>query len=769
MIGIKEFILKCIEKCEHDQCPFFLHSLIILEHISTNKSVSTQNSISSDDCGGRLEKTMDNFFDKNSILRVIAVERPKNSSQLYVAEQLGAKYHFSCPTSEVSRLFKIIKKLNNVDLEILFIPRTCEKYQSKTLHVFNQLMQNEMCLLATEKDFETSKKSTSNNKRNETSLSMGLQTMYSHQQHTSRYSMLAHSRPHMTTIKEYPISLRQQILKAYLTICKVLASSDSWKNQHPFCSNNGTAQFNELWYNRMNLRKELQDRLFLDDIPSEKYDLPLNNMFEACTIQQTGALRFHRDVMNCPSMDWTLALHVPNHTRDEICCWSYLYYSRKCVGDYVSRMGALSSFLVDESTCNLTKLSLRSILETKGIFNYQGALFENKLSLNKLAMHYESQEKHSCPEITVFTGLSCFKHGAAFDKMGYYSIFINVLLSFHYLGIVTDIDDSISMCIYFGLLCNGTSNLAAAWTDIHKHLDFAFQWCHEHNDSTRLLNLLVYLEKERRRKDKTSKIMYGCCKMPRFQYANYTSNILEDADMVHCYVKDFLGQKEGNEVKLREKDILGQHSELFKSLSHIKGIGPLSFNQFWHALCLSGVLPIKYFHCSAVAPNSGPAKLIQTFYPNCNSAQSCLKKLHEVKNKISGFGMKKITDFVLENMFCEMWRLGNKSLIATKTMDTKLREGAFMSEEFHEAMINSHPTKNPDLYFKNPFNESYQHLFRVGTDELLMRPSFLDNSDTSSTTVRCNIVYAEEDGTIDVSWTGEFVRQSKDTPCHWFV
>jgi hypothetical protein len=122
MKGIKEFILKFIEKCEHDECPLFLHSLIVLQHISINKSVSTERSSISSDGSGRSERTMDNFFNKNSILRVIAVERPKNSSQLYVAEQLGTKYHFSCPTSEVSRLFKIIKTQNNAELEILFIP-----------------------------------------------------------------------------------------------------------------------------------------------------------------------------------------------------------------------------------------------------------------------------------------------------------------------------------------------------------------------------------------------------------------------------------------------------------------------------------------------------------------------------------------------------------------------------------------------------------------------------------------------------------------------
>jgi hypothetical protein len=98
-------------------------------------------------------------------------------------------------------------------------------------------------------------------------------------------------------------------------------------------------------------------------------------------------------------------------------------------------------------------------------------------SLNKLSLVYEKDPTTACPDIVRFTGLPCFKHGAAFDKMGYYSILLNVFLSMHYMGIITTIDDSISLCMYFGLLCNGTSNLAATWMDLCHHEKFAKDWC----------------------------------------------------------------------------------------------------------------------------------------------------------------------------------------------------------------------------------------------------------------------------------------------------
>ena len=62
------------------------------------------------------------------------------------------------------------------------------------------------------------------------------------------------------------------------------------------------------------------------------------------------------------------------------------------------------------------------------------------------------------------------------------------------------------------------------------------------------------------------------------------------------------------------------------------------------------VLPTRYIHFSiTIAPNAGPAKLIQIVYPTGHSPDACLKKLHEVKGKnVSMMGLNKVTDFLLK-------------------------------------------------------------------------------------------------------------------------
>jgi hypothetical protein len=62
--------------------------------------------------------------------------------------------------------------------------------------------------------------------------------------------------------------------------------------------------------------------------------------------------------------------------------------------------------------------------------------------------------------------------------MGYYSIFVNVFLCLHYKqGITTAINNSIILCMLFGLIFNGTSSLAAVWQALYEMVeDRALQW-----------------------------------------------------------------------------------------------------------------------------------------------------------------------------------------------------------------------------------------------------------------------------------------------------
>jgi hypothetical protein len=117
---------------------------------------------------------------------------------------------------------------------------------------------------------------------------------------------------------------------------------------------------------------------------------------------------------------------------------------------------------------------------------------------------------------------------------------------------------------------------------------------------------------------------------------------------------------------------------------------------------------------------------------------------------------------------CELTRLGNKSRLASKNMSNKERKDGFLSDEFVKALIESKPTKNPDIYYINPFTGEYQHVFRIIKKDLLMRLSFLDNDIRSSVVVNCSITNCETTGKVDVSWSGDYVRRSKESPSSWF-
>jgi hypothetical protein len=145
---------------------------------------------------------------------VLAIERPHKSGQMYIATGLKAKYHFSCPTVCIPSLLSAIQKSNNKDVALLFIPRSTQKFVDSKVTVINDvptnsIFQNDGAATFYDAVLEAGDKLSSGSlatsgQRCNYSFSIGLQTMYAHQQHHARYSMLAHSRLHIPTVRKYP-------------------------------------------------------------------------------------------------------------------------------------------------------------------------------------------------------------------------------------------------------------------------------------------------------------------------------------------------------------------------------------------------------------------------------------------------------------------------------------------------------------------------------------------------------------------------------------
>jgi hypothetical protein len=183
------------------------------------------------------------------------------------------------------------------------------------------------------------------------------------------------------------------------------------------------------------------------------------------------------------------------------------------------------------------------------------------------------------------------------------------------------------------------------------------------------------------------------------------------------------------------------------------------------------LLPHHYIQSSAVGPGTGPAKLIQIYYPQYKSADLLQKALQSITKKISSLGMSKVSDFFIENMLCELWRLGSKVKILNSCISNVERQDAFLSDLFQEEILKSSVSKHPDIYYVNPFTCKYQNLFRFIGKDLHMRPSDIDQNNSASINVICKIDYDMEhsNGKIEVKWSGDLVNKLKHLPSSWFI
>jgi hypothetical protein len=204
----------------------------------------------------------------------------------------------------------------------------------------------------------------------------------------------------------------------------------------------------------------------------------------------------------------------------------------------------------------------------------------------------------------------------------------------------------------------------------------------------------------------------GSCKYNRFQYPGHAKNIVSNIKEICDSVEKFIADKDLSTIETSKC-----HFQLFDSLRKLKipGIGPLVFNQFFHSLCLSGILPSRFMTHAAISQGSGPAKLIQMFYPKDKSTSLLEKRMKVILKTINGLGLSSVNEFFIENLMCEVYRLYNK-------LEKSQRTFQFLcSEKFMDILRSTTMTKNPDIYYFDQCTESYQNLFRIVDGSMYVR------------------------------------------------
>jgi hypothetical protein len=161
-------------------------------------------------------------------------------------------------------------------------------------------------------------------------------------------------------------------------------SSGVVPNRHPFSVEGIFDITGDSPKTRKSLRTDLYNHLLADDLNTGDLQIMPDEMFESCTMQPAGRLGFHQDMMNCPSMDNTITVHLPKVDQVNPKCILFLFYSRKCAGHYSKQQETVDTLLGNHNNCPLNRLCLRSLLETEGIFNYQGAIFETHIFIEQI-------------------------------------------------------------------------------------------------------------------------------------------------------------------------------------------------------------------------------------------------------------------------------------------------------------------------------------------------------------------------------------------------
>jgi hypothetical protein len=107
---------------------------------------------------------------------------------------------------------------------------------------------------------------------------------------------------------------------------------------------------------------------------------------------------------------------------------------------------------------------------------------------------------------------------------------------------------------------------------------------------------------------------------------------------------------------------------------------------------------------------------------------------------------------------CECHRI----VIAHRLFERSMTQGekceVLLSDKFQLKIKHASPCRNPDIYYRNPYTEEWQHLFRVVGIDLLMRPSNIANHCTGSVNLQCIIECSTTSGEINISWSGNMLK-----------
>jgi hypothetical protein len=539
---------------------------------------------------------------------------------------------------------------------------------------------------------ESSKSESKGSARN---FSLGLQSRSSHTMYLARFSMLPQAKP-IPNIKLDASSTGTDERARLLTLhyaCIALAKEKFGVD--PFKNHNKDPHYNKA---RGGIRKSFA--AFMDQSStSSLHSQQSASIAESFSLRENDGVQFHMDKMNCSSDDVTMSLSmlVPSHSIHDISKFhpsvsngnvsiNFLGYTRDIVHSFAVAESRRAKYLEDPSSCSLVKVCLNLLSLVKCPADYQGFLWENaEKSFHDRATHL-SQSSHLS-----FKASHAIRHEnwfgkselilgtpAAFDIMGYYSIFSHIHLSLHFHEFLLTKKDAIDLCVYFGLICAGTSCLARTWGKILSRVDHFHAMYLNHG----LFNVLCAAEPEATN--------LGNAVLPRIISDGFSASemlkVYKDTSSAILRLStacDFTGKKAASNSFTT---IMTTIKSLHPKISSTK------FQCFFVALCLSSILPLSMLKHGTIEGNSRVDSLLHIFFNSKKQKQSRPQSFENLQKQLFQLGHTKLTRTFLENMLSQMVTIAGGR--------ANLNKGYLTSEAFMDSVKEDMSIADaPDLYF----------------------------------------------------------------------
>jgi len=725
-------------------------------------------------------------FDKPiDMKKLFIVQRSSSRWQLYLALNLGRKDHFTIPTNACPLLIELILRVST-EFKFIFLKGCCSQYLSDEFSMISLDPTSEVSLAMKNNVREyivnaTAAFNYSNDPKrgNAPSVNIGLQTQSAHSHHLSRFCQVQHARPSVNQGSKLNGSAKNALTLIVQEIIGIaeqsFAREPSWS---PFENKERDHYHNKI---RLALKQQLVDDIDTNKVLSRHNNSSTSKMPEAINTKFNHGelMKVHYDDMNPPDDDVTVSLsacvlqdetfpdqaitkdkHVTKLVKkvaniEQSMSLNFLCYNRKTVHDHAEMASALDRYLDDKSACFFTQACIKLMRIINVPVDYQGFLFEREEAFCEIAEDLKKDPSRFKPHYRI----EYFASAAAFDKSGFNSLFLQVLLSLHYNDLAFFQIDVIGLCIYFGCFANGTMQLAKVWQMILENLIYYLD--DESEDFKTLLDVLFHADYEvfaQNKSHDTSRDQWrkliGNSEAFRFQYNGNGCVTLFAAipDLISAInqVVEFSSNNAGKNQKIREYYI--------RTLSIIKGMGDMRLNQLLHCLCLSGLLPIACMrNYVSISITANPGKLLknidvkpigpkQSLVQRKSGARSLIdENLRRILKNLATLKLTRVSHDYLENLLCEMYRHFSP---ATKRRLGKVQGKEFASvlqqelssPEFYQRIRDAKISPNNDLYFKDISTGNWQHLFRISHDNILcMRPSTVRNNVTSSCILKLNL------------------------------